>query len=274
MGSSVKALAHLMQGRPTLVLSGAGISTESGIPDYRGPNGSLRTRHSMQYREFVGSADARRRYWARSASGWAQVGNARPNAGHVAIARLEQTGAATGVITQNVDGLHQAAGSRRVLELHGSLAEVRCLTCGLPEMRDHLQGRLLEENPEWAFSPVDAAPDGDAEVSLETAASFSVPSCLHCGGVLKPDVVFFGESVPRPRVEAAWGMLDEAEVLLVVGSSLAIFSGLRFVNQAARDKKPVAIVNQGETRGDEVAAVRIEGKLGEVLPALLNALEG
>jgi NAD-dependent deacetylase sirtuin 4 len=274
MESSIKDLAHLMRGRPTLVLSGAGISTESGIPDYRGPNGSLRTRHPMQYREFVGSADARRRYWARSAIGWARVGKARPNAGHIAIARLEQLGIVSGVITQNVDGLHQAAGSRRVLELHGSLAEVRCLSCGLPEMRDHLQGRLLKENPEWGSLPVEAAPDGDAEISPETMASFSVPSCLHCGGVLKPDVVFFGESVPKPRVEAAWGMLAESGVLLVVGSSLAIFSGLRFVNQAARENKPVAIVNQGETRGDEVAAVRIKGRLGDVLPLLLDALEG
>ncbi len=274
MESTVQDLAHLMRGRRTLVLSGAGISTESGIPDYRGPNGSLRTRHPMQYHEFVGSAEARRRYWARSAIGWAQVGKALPNRGHAAIARLEQLGVVTGVITQNVDGLHQAAGSRRVLELHGSLAEVRCLSCGFLEMRDHLQGRLLEENPGWASSPVEAAPDGDAEIPLETVASFSIPSCLRCGGVLKPDVVFFGESVPRPRVEAAWGMLAEAGLLLVVGSSLAIFSGLRFVRQAARENKPVAIVNQGDTRGDEVAAVRIGGRLGDVLPSLLDALEG
>jgi NAD-dependent SIR2 family protein deacetylase len=274
MQSSVEALAHLMRGRPTLVLSGAGISTESGIPDYRGPNGSMRTRRPMQYREFVGSEDARRRYWARSAIGWIRVGTALPNAGHAAIARLEQIGAVTGVITQNVDGLHQAAGSIRVLELHGSLAEVRCLSCGLLEMRDHLQARLVQENPAWASSAAEAAPDGDAEVSAETVASFSVPGCLRCGGVLKPDVVFFGESVPRSRVEAAWGMLAGAEVLLVVGSSLAIFSGLRFVSQAARENKPVAIVNQGETRGDGMAAVRIEGRLGDVLPSLVAALEG
>jgi NAD-dependent SIR2 family protein deacetylase len=142
------------------------------------------------------------------------------------------------------------------------------------ELRDHLQGRLLTENPEWASSAVEAAPDGDAEVSLDAAAAFSVPSCLGCGGILKPDVVFFGESVPKPRVEAAWRMLAEAEVLLVTGSSLAVFSGYRFVEEAARENKPVAIVNQGETRGDEVAAIRIEGRLGEVLPSLLSALEG
>ena len=273
MQSSVVDLARLMRGRPTLVLSGAGISTESGIPDYRGPNGSMRARRPMQYREFVGSADARRRYWARSAIGWTRVGTARPNAGHAAIARLEQNGFVTGVITQNVDGLHQAAGSLRVLELHGTLAEVRCLSCGTVELRDHLQERLAAENPVWASEAAEAAPDGDAEVSVQTVESFSVPGCLHCGGILKPDVVFFGESVPAPRVDAAWKMLAGAEVLLVVGSSLAIFSGLRFVSQAARENKPVAIVNQGETRGDGVAAVRIEGKLGEVLPSLVHALE-
>lgn len=273
MQSSIEALAHLMRGRPTLVLSGAGISTESGIPDYRGPNGSLRTRRPMLYRDFVGSPDARRRYWARSALGWTRVGTAQPNAGHAAVARLELLGFVTGVITQNVDGLHQAAGSIRVLELHGSLAEVRCLSCGTLEMRDHLQARLLEENPAWASAAAVAAPDGDAEAAVEIVASFSVPACLRCGGVLKPDVVFFGESVPRPRVEAGWKMLAGAEVLLVVGSSLAIFSGLRFVSQAARENKPVAIVNQGETRGDGVAAVRIEGRLGDVLPALVGALE-
>ena len=272
MQSPVEALACLMRGRRTLVLSGAGISTESGIPDYRGPNGSLRTHRPMQYGEFVGSPDARRRYWARSAIGWTRVGAALPNPGHAAIARLEQLGFVTGVITQNVDGLHQAAGSVHVLELHGTLAHVRCLSCGRLEKRNHLQARLLEENPAWASAPAVAAPDGDAEVSAETMASFSVPSCLYCGGVLKPDVVFFGESVPRPRVESAWKMLAGADVLLVVGSSLAIFSGLRFVRQAAQENKPVAIVNQGETRGDDVAAMRIDARLGKVLPALVEAL--
>jgi NAD-dependent deacetylase sirtuin 4 len=158
MQSSVEALAHLMRGRRTLVLSGAGISTESGIPDYRGPNGSMRKRRPMLYREFVASADARRRYWARSALGWTRVSTALPNAGHAAIARLEQLEFVTGVITQNVDGLHQAAGNICVLELHGSLSEVRCLSCGLPEMRDHLQARLVEQNPVWASTAAEAGP--------------------------------------------------------------------------------------------------------------------
>jgi NAD-dependent SIR2 family protein deacetylase len=201
------------------------------------------------------------------------VGQALPNAGHVAIARLEELGVVSGVITQNVDGLHQAAGSRNVLELHGALAEVRCMSCGLLELRNHLQGRLLAENPGWDFAAVEAAPDGDAEISPEAAAAFSVPTCMRCGGILKPDVVFFGETVPKPRVETAWKMLAESEVLLVVGSSLAVFSGFRFVEQAVRENKPIVIVNQGETRGDEAAAVRIEGRLGEVLPSLQSAFE-
>jgi NAD-dependent SIR2 family protein deacetylase len=177
------------------------------------------------------------------------------------------------VITQNVDGLHQAAGSVRVLELHGSLASVRCLSCGREETRGGYQDRLLAANPGWQPAEVsEAAPDGDAEFGGAHEAALVVPGCLPCGGVIKPDVVFFGESVPVPRVEAAWSMLDDSEVLLVVGSSLAVFSGYRFVERAARDGKPVAIVNQGETRGDDQASVRIEGKLGEVLPVLAGAL--
>ena len=272
--SSVDALALLMRGRRTLVLSGAGISTESGIPDYRGPQGALRNRRPMQYREFVGSEDARRRYWSRSAVGWSRLALARPNAGHSALARLEKAGAVVGVITQNVDGLHQAAGSQRVLELHGTLAAVRCLSCGHSEPRDSWQARLLADNPGWA-APADeaeTAPDGDVELAPGLAAAFSIPGCLHCAGVIKPDVVFFGESVPAPRVEAAWSMLSAADALLVVGSSLAVFSGLRFVERAARDGKPVAIVNQGSTRGDRHAAVRVQGRLGDVLPLLAQVL--
>jgi NAD-dependent SIR2 family protein deacetylase len=254
------------------VLSGAGISTESGIPDYRGPRGALRSRTPMQYREFVGSEEARR-YWARSAVGWARLSLARPNAGHAALARMEAGGAVLGVITQNVDGLHQAAGSRRVLELHGTLSLVRCLSCGLTEPRAGWQARLLGANPGWAAAASAAtAPDGDAELDPGLAVSLSVPACLWCGGVMKPDVVFFGESVPVPRVQAAWSMLSEAEVLLVLGSSLAVFSGFRFVERAARDGMLIGIVNQGSTRGDDKATVRIDGRLGEVLPRLAESL--
>jgi len=271
----IEALATLMRGRRTLVLSGAGISTESGIPDYRGPDGMLRSRQPMQYREFVGSEEARRRYWSRSAIGWSRLAQARPNAGHQALARLEAAGAVIGIITQNVDELHQAAGSQRVLELHGTLAAVRCLACGRAETRAHFRDRLLGENPGWSparDAAAPTAPDGDAELAAGEAALRSIPACIHCGGVMKPDVVFFGENVPARRAQEAWSMLSDAEALLVVGSSLAVFSAFRFVERAARDGKPVAIVNQGLTRGDDLAAVRIEGRLGEVLPRLADSL--
>ncbi len=268
--SPVEALAALMRDRLTVVLSGAGMSTESGIPDYRGPQGSLRARKPMTYREFVQSAESRRRYWARSARGWARVRDARPNAAHLAVARLESLGNVTGVITQNVDRLHHAAGSRRVIELHGALADVRCMDCGCTEPRDLLQKRLRASNPEWSFDEVEAAPDGDAELSAEAVASFSVPGCQACGGALKPDVIFFGENVPAPRVEAAMRMVDEAGLLLVTGSSLAVYSGYRFVQRAAARAIPLAIVNLGPTRADSLAQLRIEARLGDALPRLAD----
>ncbi len=267
-------LAAMMRGGRTTVLSGAGLSTESGIPDYRGPQGVLHARKPMSYREFVQSAENRRRYWARSSLGWTRVRDARPNAGHLALARMEEHGFLAGVITQNVDRLHHAAGSRRVIELHGALAEVRCLDCGREEPRDHLQGRLEAANAGWRPSEAEAAPDGDAEVSADAVASFSVPACLACGGTLKPDVVFFGENVPAPRVEAAMQLLDEAELLLVVGSSLTVFSGFRFAQRAAARRIPIAIVNQGPTRADDLAALHIQERTGEALPRLASTLEG
>jgi NAD+-dependent protein deacetylase sirtuin 4 len=271
--NAVSDLASLMRNRRTVVLSGAGISTESGIPDYRGPQGSLRTRRPILYREFVESAAARRRYWARSAAGWALVRDAKPNRGHEAVARLEVRDAVRGVITQNVDRLHQAAGSRRVLELHGALAGARCMSCGHTEARGDLQERLVAANPGWGADGPEAAPDGDAEVDAGATDGFSVPACLYCGGVLRPDVVFFGENVPVERVEAAARMVDEADVLLVAGSSLAVFSGYRFVQRAAAKGIPVAVLNQGPTRGDSLAALRIDRPLGDVLPELVTALE-
>ena len=268
----VGELTAFLAGRKTVALSGAGMSTDSGIPDYRGPNGSLRFRQPMQYREFVGSDAARRRYWARSYLGWDRIRAAGPNPGHLALARIEKTGSLVGLITQNVDRMHQAAGSVRVLELHGSLAEVLCLDCSEREARDHLQDRLRELNPEWQPGLVTFAPDGDAELARESESSFEVSSCLRCGGTLKPDVVFFGESVPRERVEAAWSLFSEGEQLLVVGSSLTVFSGFRFVERAVRLGMPVAIVNRGPTRGDRDATVRVEGSLSDVLPAVAEAL--
>ena len=263
----------MLRGRRVVVLTGAGCSTESGIPDYRGPETRRRARNPIQYRAFVTDPAARTRYWARSAVGWQRVAQARPNAGHYALARMEAAGLVHGLITQNVDGLHYAAGSRRVVELHGALAHVRCLGCGAAELRAGLQRRLLALNPGWtARPPAEIAPDGDAELDPPWEQTFRVPACLRCGGVLKPDVVFFGENVPRPVVDDAWTLLGEGDALLVAGSSLAVYSGYRFVRGAAKEGKPVAIVNLGPTRGDADAALRVDGRTGDVLPALAEAL--
>ncbi len=266
----VSALADLVRGRRVVALTGAGCSTESGIPDYRG-EGRPRRRAPVQYREFVGSEATRRRYWARSLAGWPTIAAAAPNDGHRALAALEERGVIAGVITQNVDGLHRAAGSRRVVELHGALARVRCLACSALGARAELQERLRAANPTWTAAPV-AAPDGDADLEDAAFADFVVEVCRRCGGVLKPDVVFFGENVPRPVVDDAWALFAEAELLLVVGSSLAVFSGYRFALRAAERGIPVAIVNRGPTRADDRAALRLDGLAGEVLPALAQSL--
>ena len=270
---TVRNLANLMRTRRTVVLSGAGVSTESGIPDYRGPDSPRRERAPISYQEFVGDAEARRRYWARSSVGWPQFTAARPNAGHRALAQLEAAGYVSGVITQNVDGLHQAAGSNAVVELHGALADVRCLRCGRRTNRTAYQRRLMQRNPGWPPEAATLAPDGDAVLPDEVTQSFRVPGCQRCGGLLKPDVVFFGESVPRRWVDAAWGRFDEAEMLLVVGSSLTVYSGFRFVRRAAKEKRPVGIVNLGPTRGDVHARLRLEGRTGALLPALAQMLK-
>jgi len=269
-------LLDLLRGRRVVVLAGAGCSTESGIPDYRGPEGSLRTRTPIQYQEFVRSEAARVRYWARSTVGWTLFSAARPNEGHRALARLEAGGVVRGVITQNVDGLHQAAGSRRVVELHGSLAAVRCMECGHAVERNAFQARLRGENAAWAErlaeGGIEAAPDGDAELPAAALESFRVPACEACGGVVKPDVVFFGENVPPRVVEEAWRLYGEGDVLLVAGSSLTVYSGRRFVYRAQKEGVPIGIANLGPTRADGVAAAKVEGPLGRVLPALAEAL--
>jgi NAD-dependent SIR2 family protein deacetylase len=261
-----------MRTRRTVVLSGAGVSTESGIPDYRGPDSPRRERAPISYQEFVGDAGARRRYWARSSVGWPRFTAARPNPGHEALSRLEAAGYVSGVITQNVDGLHQAAGSADVVELHGALADVRCLRCGRRTDRTTYQRRLLQSNPGWPPEAATLAPDGDAVLPDAATTSFRVPGCLRCGGILKPDVVFFGESVPRRWVDAAWDLFDRAEMLLVVGSSLAVYSGLRFVRRAANEARPVGIVNLGPTRGDAHARLRIDGRTGTLLPRLAETM--
>jgi NAD+-dependent protein deacetylase sirtuin 4 len=271
-GGTLDALCALARGRRVVALTGAGCSTESGIPDYRGEGTRERARNPIQHREFVRDPEARRRYWARSVIGWPKVARARPNPGHRALAALEEAGALAGVITQNVDGLHGAAGSRRVIELHGALARVRCRGCDAIEARAALQRRLLADNPGWEARAAEAAPDGDAELPSALVARFRVVDCAGCGGVLQPDVVFFGASVPRPVVDAAWRLLDEAEALLVVGTSLAVFSGYRFVRRAAERALPIAIVNLGATRGDPLARLRVEARAGAALPALAARL--
>ncbi|MEZ4320101.1 MAG: NAD-dependent protein deacetylase [Myxococcota bacterium] len=256
---SVDALRELLDGRSVCVLTGAGCSTESGIPDYRGPGTARRARNPIQFREFVGNPAWRARYWARSAVGWPRVQLARPNPAHLALAELGWP-----IVTQNVDGLHQAAGSREVVELHGSLAHVVCLGCRDRISRAAFQEALLARNPHLVGQTAELAPDGDAEL----VQGADHPACARCGGVLKPDVVFFGESVPRDRVDAAFDLVRSAEVLLVVGSSLTVFSGYRFVKRASEWGRRVAIVNLGPTRGDRLADLVVEGRAGEVLPAL------
>lgn len=271
---TLDALVELLEGRACVALTGAGCSTESGIPDYRGPSSGPRVPSPIRYRAFVTDPAARRRYWARSALGWPRMAGARPNGAHRALARMEWAGTVAGVITQNVDGLHRGAGTRSLVELHGDLARVRCLDCGAEEAREEVQARIEAENPGWTDRAVEIAPDGDAALPREVERRFTVPECSGCGGRLKPDVVFFGENVPDDRVEAAWRLYEDADVLLVVGSSLTVWSGYRFVHRAAEEALPVAIVNVGPTRGDEEARVRIDARAGELLPRLASALRG
>ncbi|MFF3431523.1 NAD-dependent protein deacetylase [Streptomyces sp. NPDC002602] len=266
-------VADALEAGGVLVLSGAGMSTESGIPDYRGEGGSLSRHTPMTYQDFTTSAAARRRYWARSHLGWRTFGRARPNAGHRAVAAFGRRGLLSGVITQNVDGLHQAAGSEDVVELHGNLGRVVCLSCGASGSRRELALRLEEANA--GFEPVAAGlnPDGDADLTDEQVGDFSVVPCTHCGGILKPDVVFFGETVPPRRVAHCRELVGAAASLLVLGSSLTVMSGLRFVRQAAQAGKPVLIVNRDPTRGDRHAVTRVELPLGTTLTALADRLD-
>ncbi len=263
---SIDDLLRALPGR-VVALVGAGCSTESGIPDYRGEGTARRARNPLEHRQFVTDAAARQRYWARSFSGWPRIREARPNPAHTALAHLEAAGALVGTITQNVDGLHHAAGSQRVIELHGALRRVRCLTCEGRTEREAVQIRLARANPGWEVAPALLA-DGDAD--LESVASFRVVDCDACRGALMPDVVFFGGTVPRDRVEEAYAWIDDADALLVVGSSLTVFSGYRFVKRAVARGLPIGIVNRGPTRADPVATLKIERSCGEVLPALVE----
>lgn len=267
-GPELHALSALLAGGRVVVLTGAGLSTDSGIPDYRGPGSPVRT--PMTYQQFTGDPAGRQRYWARSHVGWRRMGRAAPNEGHLALARLEAAGVVTGLITQNVDRLHVAAGSRSVVELHGRIDDVVCLSCADISSRAGLDARLGRLNPGWAerepIGEADLAPDGDAVVS--DTGGFVVADCLRCGGLLKPDLVFFGENVPPERVQRCYALVDSATALLVAGSSLTVFSGRRFVRRAATLGIPVGVVNRGPSRGDEWADVRVEGGCSEVLTAL------
>ena len=266
------AVAALLEAGNVLALTGAGISTESGIPDYRGPDGKRRVT-PMQYSEFIASSEARQRYWARSFVGWQRFNQAGPNLGHEAVARLQQAGLLGPVITQNVDGLHQRAGATEVTELHGALARVVCLTCGDRSSRWDLDARMHEANPGYSVTSDDIRPDGDIALNDLDVAGFRTPICLVCGhDTLKPDVVFFGESVPKPLVEHCFRSTDAADALLVLGSSLKVMSGYRFVRRAASRGIPVAIITRGATRGDGEATVQLDAPLGPTLSALVHQL--
>ena len=267
-------LRSLVGGGGVVALTGAGMSTASGIPDYRGPDGQRRVT-PMQHGEFVSSSAARQRYWARAFTGWERFAAARANAAHRAVADLERAGVVEHVITQNVDGLHQEAGARNVLELHGSLARVVCLDCGEPTTREQVHSWLADANPGFLHRASEAGagqvrPDGDVALPEELVAGFRAPRCLVCGGdALKPDVVFFGGSVAKPVVEQAFQLLDQARLLLVLGSSLRVMSGYRFVRRAVRHRIPVAVVTRGQTRGEGEPTVHLDALLEDVLPRLV-----
>jgi NAD-dependent SIR2 family protein deacetylase len=261
-----EALARFIEGhRRIFVLTGAGCSTHSGIPDYRDIEGGWKQRPPVTFQAFVGEATTRSRYWARSLVGWRRFGRARPNDAHRALARLEAHRRIEVLLTQNVDGLHQAAGSLNVIDLHGRLDTVRCLGCERRVPRAEFQHVLDRRNPEWQAIDALAAPDGDAELDELDFRSFTVPDCAVCGGLLKPDVVFFGENVPRERVAQAGLHLDACDAVLVVGSSLMVYSGYRFVRAAANAGKPVAALNLGRTRADDLLALKVERECGETL---------
>lgn len=268
---SFETLAEVLLGGGAVVLSGAGLSTESGIPDYRGVTGRARRGQPMTYQAFTGSEAARQRYWARSHLGWRHIAAAEPNSGHRAVAELDRRGLLAGIITQNVDGLHLAAGARDVTELHGSLHRVVCLSCWRRTSRLALDERLRAANPSWS-ARAGAAVNPDGDVALEETAGFAVVGCEECGGVLKPDVVFFGENVPKPRVAACYAMVSAARALVVLGSSLTVMSGLRYVRHAASLGIPVVIVNQGATRGDDLAVATLDAPLGATLRAVVGRL--
>ncbi|HEY3645164.1 MAG TPA: NAD-dependent protein deacetylase [Gammaproteobacteria bacterium] len=273
MSADVASLAGWCRPRLRLVvLTGAGCSTESGIPDYRDAAGNWKRKPPVQQREFVGHHAVRQRYWARSLLGWRHFSKARPNAAHAALARLEAAGRLHHLITQNVDGLHQQAGSRAVTDLHGRLDEVQCLACGARISRVAMQAELEIRNPEWLDLSAAHAPDGDADLDGRDFGAFEVPACDACGGVLKPAVVFFGDSIPAADTQRALAEVQDADALLVVGSSLMVWSGFRLARAAAERGIPVAAVNLGATRADHLMQFKVEAPCGEALSALCEEL--
>ncbi|WP_322045975.1 NAD-dependent protein deacetylase [Paraburkholderia sp. J67] len=271
--AALDALHAFVERHPRLfVLTGAGISTDSGIPGYRDDNGAWKRSAPITLQEFLGSESWRRRYWARSMIGWPTVGLAQPNGAHRALAQLEATRRVGALVTQNVDGLHQRAGSHDVIELHGSIGHVHCLDCGAQYSRASIQPQLVARNPALADAFAEPAADGDAHLDFDGANAFDIPACAACGGMLKPSVVFFGENVPRERVAAASAALDEADAVLVVGSSLMVYSGYRFCAWAQQRGKPVAAINLGKTRADPLLALKVAAPCAATLEALVARL--
>jgi len=252
------------------ILTGAGCSTPSGIPDYRDADGQWKRAQPVTYQAFMGEEKTRRRYWARSLIGWRLIRHAEPNDAHRALAALEARGRTELLLTQNVDRLHQAAGSERVIDLHGQIDRVRCMDCEQRSARDAFQDELGRLNPDWLHLDATEAPDGDADLERANFSSFVVPTCRSCGGLIKPDVVFFGENVPRDRVDVAFGHLDKADAMLIVGSSLMVYSGFRFVDRAASLGKPVAAINLGRTRADALLTLKVEAPCESALSFLLG----
>ncbi|MEM5384950.1 NAD-dependent protein deacetylase [Paraburkholderia phymatum] len=270
---ALAALQDFVERHPRLfVLTGAGISIDSGIPGYRDENGEWKRSPPITLQEFLGSVASRQRYWARSTVGWPVVAQAQPNAAHRALARLEAARHVRALVTQNVDGLHQRAGSSEVIELHGSIGAVACLDCGAQHTRASIQQRLIDENPALLDVIAEPAADGDAHLEWHDLGAFRVPTCPDCGGLLKPAVVFFGESVPKPRVEAATHALEAADAVLVVGSSLMVYSGYRFCVWAQKMGKPIAAINLGRTRADPLLSLKVQAPCGDALAALSASL--
>ena len=273
MKAQFKSLTRFLQRADSLVvLSGAGVSTASGIPDYRDRNGEWKHASPIQYGEFKKSSDMRRRYWSRSYIGWQRFSGAQPNGAHRSLATLEALGKVDLVVTQNVDRLHSDAGSSKVIDLHGDLRKVRCIDCDATGLRSSYQERLRQANPDWHAEVVQYQADGDAKLHANAEVNFTAPDCESCGGVIKPDVVMFGENVPRARVDSAFAAIDRADALLVVGTSLMVFSGFRFARHASAQQKPIAIINQGQTRADDIATLKLDADCVTALSAAVEQL--